>query len=220
MNIAFPPKEFWPHFQKTKGALSCSEAIFLYNVCLQVPDSGLWVEAGTAYGKSALVALLAWRNREPKKFFLLEPEFVRPDFLEPAVNSVKALKREFGGSTTCLYTPEYSTDFLPKFEGYSYLFWDSGSHGSELVDIEKPLIESRMAVGGILAMHDIFSQFSSCTEAYQSLIASGKFELIQYNWEEINAYVIDNDLEKDNDSWHQYPELPHPPNFIGALRRI
>jgi len=78
--IKYPPVEFWKHFKQAKGAMSASEAIFMYNACLQVPDNGILVEAGTAYGKSALVSLMAWVNKGEKKFWLLEPEFKNQDW--------------------------------------------------------------------------------------------------------------------------------------------
>lgn len=219
MTIQYPPKEFWKHFKEANGAMSSAEAIFLYNVCLQVPEEGVLVEAGTAYGKSALVSLMAWVERKDNYFYLLEPQFENPEFYKEAALNIANFKEKFGGDTKCDFTAEYSTDFLPKFYGYSYIFWDSGSHGSELVSLEKPIIESRMMSGGILAMHDVFSQFTACTEAYYELIRSGNFEPIEYDWKEINGYVKENSLDDCNRSWHQYPELPHSPNFIGALRR-
>lgn len=217
--IKYPPVEFWKHFKQAKGAMSASEAIFMYNACLQVPDNGILVEAGTAYGKSALVSLMAWVNKGEKKFWLLEPEFKNIDFLKEAASNIKKFKQEFGGDTICLYTPEYSFDFFRENSEYGFLFWDSGSHGSELVSVEKPLIENGMVSGGVLVMHDVFSQFIACTEAYNSLLSSGNYEQIHYDWGEINSYVLQNGLEDGNNSWHQYPELPHPPNFIGALKR-
>jgi hypothetical protein len=219
MEIKYPPFEFWQHFKSTKGAMSCAEAIFMYNACLQVPDEGVWVEMGTHKGKSALISLMAWVGREQKKFFLLEPEFTNIDWLSETVNSIDDFKDDFNSKTICAYTPEYSTDFLTKFDNYSYIMWDTGSHGRELVEPEKELLRGRVIKGGIVVMHDINSQFTACTEAYNELIASGEYEPILFDWNEIFDYVKQHDLENGNDSWHQYPELPHPPNFIGALRR-
>jgi len=216
--IKYPPLSFWKHFKDTKGAMSTSEAIFMYNACLEVPLGEL-VEMGTHLGKSALVSLMAWHDKPQFKFFLLEPEFTNPSFLDEAYNNIKKFKEEFGDKTLCLFTAEYSTDFLPKFESYSYIMWDTGSHGHELVSQEKPLLEDRIIKGGILVMHDINSQFTACTEAYQDLINSGEYEELKYDWQEIFDYVAEHNLEEENNSWHIYNELPHPPNFIGALRR-
>lgn len=217
--IKYPPIEFWKHFKSRNGAMSSAEAIFMYNACLQVPEKGIWVEMGTAYGKSALVSLMAWHKRELHDFYLLEPEFKNIDFFISVNDAISKFRNEFGSETFCIKKEEYSTDFLPKHESYSYIMWDTGSHGHELVSLEKPLLEDKIIQGGVLVMHDINSQFTACTEAYQELIASGKYEAIEYNWQEIFDYVAEHNLEEGNNSWHLYPELPHPPNFIGALKR-
>jgi len=216
--IKYPPIEFWVHFKKTKGAMSTAEAIFLYNACLQVDGDGVCVEMGTAYGKSAMVTLMAWADKGRKTLFLLEPLFEGIDFLREVHTSIKDFQKELH-NTNCVFLKNLSTDFLPKYDKYSYIFWDSGDHSPELVNKEKPLLEDKVIKGGILVLHDINSQFTACTEAYNDLINSGKYEAIEYDWQEIFDYVAKNNLEDGNNSWHQYPELPHPPNFIGALKR-
>ena len=218
--IKYPPIEFWSHFKKCNGAMSASEAIFMYNSCLEVPDKGIWVEMGTAYGKSALVSLMAWVNRDLHDFYLLEPEFEKDEFFVAVNNAISEFRNEFGSEILCIKRAEYSTDFLPKHKDYGYIMWDTGSHGHELVSLERPLLEDSIIHGGILVMHDINSQFSACTEAYQYLINTGKYEPLNYDWQEIFNYVKEHNLEEGNNSWHQYPELGHPPNFVGALRKI
>lgn len=217
--IKYPPIGFWKHFKETKGAMSASEAIFMYNACLEVPDNGVWVEMGTAYGKSTLVSLMAWHKRNLHDLYLLEPEFVNIDYFTSVNSAISKFRNEFGSETFCIKRVEFSTDFLPQHNEYGYIMWDTGSHGHELVSQEKPLLEDKIIPGGVLIMHDINSQFTACTEAYQELIASGKYEAIEYDWYEIFDYVAEHNLEEGNNSWHLYPELPHPPNFIGALRR-
>lgn len=199
--------------------MSCAEAIFMYNACLEVPDDGVWVEMGTHKGKSALVSMMAWAGRSIHDFYLLEPEFDKLDYFIDVNNAIGKLREDFNIETFFIKKTEYSFDFLPKFNNYSYIMWDTGSHGHELVSIEKPLLEDRIIPGGILVMHDINSQFIACTEAYNDLIKSGKYEEIKYDWQEIFDYVSKHNLEDGNNSWHQYPDLPHPPNFLGALRR-
>lgn len=219
MSLKYPPLEFWEHFKKCNGAMSTAEAIFMYNACLKVPDEGVWVEMGTAHGKSALVSLIAWIERSRRDFYLLEPEFKKEHFLKDTYSNIEKLMLDFKIKTFLHLVDYYSTDFLPKFNEYSYIMWDTGSHGHELVSKEKPLLEDKIIKGGILVMHDINSQFIACTEAYNELINSGKYEPLLYDWQEIFDYVTEHNLEEGNNSWHLYPELPHPPNFIGALRR-
>lgn len=219
--IKYPPIEFWELFKSTRGAMSTAEAIFMYNACLEVDEyeDGVCVEMGTAHGKSALVTLMAWKHKGRKTLFLLEPEFSKIDFLSEVHRSIKKFQNRHCDNTTCVLLTNLSTNFLPQYNEYTYIMWDTGSHGHELVSLEKPLLEDKIIKGGVLVMHDINSQFTACTEAYQELIASGKYEAIEYDWNEIFDYVAKNNLEEGNNSWHQYPELPHPPNFIGALKR-
>jgi Ni,Fe-hydrogenase I large subunit len=85
---------------------------------------------------------------------------------------------------------------------------------------EVKMLEDRIIQGGIIAFHDVFSQFVKQTEAYEYLLSTGKYEEIKINWQEIFDYLKENNIsEDDNNSWHKYPELPYPPNFIGALKR-
>lgn len=217
--IKYPPINFWDHFNNTVGAMSTAEAIFMYNACLEVPNEGVWVEMGCHKAKSTLVSLMAWCKRDFHEFYLLEPEFNNTEFIVSVNNSVSKFRKEFGSETLCLKRAEYSTDFLPKHERYGYIMWDTGSHSHELVSQEKPLLEDKIIKDGILVMHDINSQFIACTEAYNDLINSGKYEPLLFDWKEIFYYVKENNLEEGNQSWHLYPELPHPPNFIGALKR-
>jgi len=70
-----------------------------------------------------------------------------------------------------------------------------------------------------IAAHDYKNQFTEVEGAYDYLVGTGKYEPIHINWQEIFDYVAEHNLEEGNNSWHLYPELPHPPNFVGALRR-
>lgn len=216
--MKFPDLKFWAYFKNTNGAISVTEAIFMYNACLQVPDEGVWVEMGTAHGKSALVSLMAWEERDRHDFNLLEPLIKDNSFLNEILKNIEGFKEIFGGKTICNIIDYYSTDFLPNNDNYSYIMWDSGDHGEELVQKEKELLQERVIKGGIIVMHDLFSQFTACTRAYEQLIASGKYEPILYDWEEIISYVKENNLESGNKSWH-HPEIPFP-NFVGAVKRI
>lgn len=218
--LKYPPIEFWKHFKQTVGAMSASEAIFMYNACLEVPNEGIWVEMGTHKGKSMLVSLMAWVGRELHDFYLLEPEFTNTEYFVAVNDAISKFRNDFNGCETfCKKIAEYSTEFLLKHNDYSFIMWDTGSHSHELVSQEKPLLENKIIKGGILVMHDINSQFVACTEAYNDLINSGKYEPLLYDWNEIFDYVAEHNLEEGNNSWHLYPELLHPPNFVGALRR-
>lgn len=210
-----PPKEIIELFKSTHGAMSVAEGIALYNICLQAP-LGSWMELGSHRGKSSCMITAALQ--EGTRLLLVEPEFQDGKWLSETIEKIVGIneyKNAIGFNTG------YSTDVLPTHEGeLSFLFVDSGNHGEEIVQSEKPLYENKISKGGIIAFHDINSQFTAVTRCYEQLIGSGNYEPIHINWSAIFEYVQEHDLETGNDSWHQYPELPHPPNFIGALKRL
>jgi hypothetical protein len=65
---------------------------------------------------------------DDRDFYLLEPEFSNPVFLLEAVSNVKKFSEYFQRDNECIYMATYSTDFLPLFDNYAYIMWDSGSH--------------------------------------------------------------------------------------------
>lgn len=213
MNIVFPPKEIIEKFKATHGAMSVAEGIALYNVALQAPE-GTWVELGSHKGKSSTMIAAAMTGAV--RLSLVEPEFSNIDWATEVADTLTPLDKK----KSIEFWANYSTGILPQFYSIHFLFVDSGDHGEEIVQSEKPLYEDKIVIGGIIAFHDYGSQFTAVERCYDQLVASGKYEPIQINWQEIFDFVAENGGEEGNKSWHLYPELPHPPNFIGALRRI
>jgi len=210
------PPMFLNIFKETHGAFSVAEAIALYNICKLVPK-GDYCEAGSHKCKSTIVSMLAFDNG--CDFYLLEPEFENTGFLVDAQRAVILLKQAYGNTNKCHFLAEYSTEFFKKDKQFAYIMIDSGDHGQELVQAEKILIEDKIIPGGILAFHDLNNQFTAVRRCYDELIATGKYEPIPIDWPTILKHVSEHSLEEGNNSWHQYPELGHAPNFIGALRR-
>jgi hypothetical protein len=209
-----PPKDIINKFRETPGAMSVAEGIALYNVCLQSPE-GQWAELGTHKGKSTSM-IAASILEKSIVLHLVEPEFKNSEWLSIVFNLVSPINKWVSISTY----PDYSTNVLPAIKpDLSFLFVDSGDHGEEIVQSEKPLYEDKIVQGGIIAFHDYGSQFTAVARCYDQLVASGNYEPIYIDWQPIFDYVKEHNLEEGNDSWHKYPELSHPPNFIGALRR-
>jgi len=210
-----PNPEFWKVFKETNGALSCTEAIAIMNIAAQAPK-GIYMELGTHKGKSAFAASVTLQDG---LFYLVEPEFdksIDPDEVERIVH------RKGINVDNCLMpmmVSDFSTNVIDKHSPYSYVFVDSGSHGDGLPMEEVKLLEDRVIPGGIIAFHDYKNQFVEVEQAYNYLLSTGKYEEIPIDWQPIFDYVAEHNLEEGNNSWHQYPELPHPPNFIGALKR-
>jgi len=199
---------FWETLKKTNGALSCSEAIAIMNIAAQVNGSS-FLELGTYRGKSALAALQGLKNGS---FDLVDPEFSDEKVCEEVANTI--------GKTNNVRVNiinGYSTDLISNYNHLDYVFVDSGSHQDGLPMQEVKLLEDRMVQGGIIAFHDWNSQFSEVMEASDYLVSTGKYEYIPINWDEINHYVGENNLNEGNLSWH-HPEIEFP-NFVGAVRR-
>jgi len=207
-----PDKKFWDVFRNTEGALSCAEALAIIQVAALAP-SGVYVEAGTHKGKSALAACFGLQSG---KFYLIDPIFEDNDvckgladtfFAYPSTHIEKVLEADI------------SINVLNKFgnDTLAYCMLDSGDH-DQVVKDEVRLIEDKMVSGGMVGFHDIDSQFISVRYAYNYLISTGKYEPVGINWGEIIAYCEAENLEDGtNKSWH-HNELKHP-QFFGALRR-
>lgn len=211
--MEIPHESFWKVFKETNGAFSTAEAIALYNIAVLAPD-GLYMELGTHKGKSAMSAIMGLKDGV---FYLVDPIFKLEYVWGEVMDSIDKLPSSYG--IGLLFEAEESLNVIPNHNDYSYVFVDSGSHGDGLPMQEAKLLEDRMVQGGIIAWHDYKNQFVEVEQAYNYLLSTGKYEEIQINWSEIFDYVKEHNLEEGNCSWHLYPELPHPPNFIGALRK-
>jgi len=205
-----PTPEFWEVFKETNGALSCTEAVAIMNIAAQAPE-GLFLEAGSFHGKSAMAAAYGLRDGS---FYMLDPIFEDRTIADKVQDLVFDI--HFCNIDT-IALEEYSIDFIPKFKDYSYVFVDSGSHQDGLPMQEVKLLEDRMVQGGIIAFHDFRSQFVEVEGAYNYLLSTGKYEEIIIDWNEIIEYVNANNLEEGNSSWH-HNELKNP-CFVGALKR-
>lgn len=218
MEIKYPPFEFWQLFKKTNGALSAAEAIAIYNISLLAPEGkNKYIELGTHLGKSAISAALGLKGG---RFDLVDPIFDKEDKLKTISETIKELSNNFDIKCEMWLVPGYSTDVINRKFDYSYVFVDSGSHGDGLPMKEAKMIEDRVISGGIVGFHDYQNQFVEVAAAYNYLVSTGKYEPINIDWPAILEYVSDNNLDHKNLSWHLYPELPHSPNFVGALRKL
>jgi len=209
-----PSKEFIELFKKTPGAFSVTECIGLIGICDGVPE-GLCAELGTHKGKSTLASLYGLKNNSD--FLLVEPEFSNEKWVEEVSKTLAEAKELLGYKITVTLVNGYSTDFIPKFGNYAYVFIDSGIH-DDLVMEEVKMLEDKMISGGIIAFHDFLNQFTAVERAYDYLLSTGKYEPIPVDWEPIFDYVRENSLEEGNNSWHERGSEEFP-KFVGAVRR-
>ena len=209
--MILPSKEFLELFKVTHGALSVAESIAIMNIADLAP-SGEYLELGSHKGKSGMSAAYSLKTGI---FTLVDPIFENEGLAEETIYKVSLM----GGNCAVGYIADYSTNIIGWFtKPLSYVFIDSGIH-DDLVMEEVKMLEDKMIEGGIIAFHDYLNQFSAVERAFNYLLSTGKFEKIEIDWQHIFDYVVSNNLEEGNESWHQYPELPHPPNFVGALKR-
>lgn len=208
----YPSNDFLRIFKSTAGALSVSESICIMNIAAQAPEGGVYVEYGTHKGKSAMSAIYGLKRAS---FYLNDIIFSDNDIVKEVAASIKDA---VGYDVELRFYQGESLKVIPELNNYSYVFIDTAAHDNMVME-EVKMIEDKVIQNGIIAFHDYLNQFSAVERAYNYLISTGKYEPIQINWNEIFEYVKENNLEECNNSWHLYPELPHPPNFIGALRR-
>jgi hypothetical protein len=217
--IKTPPLEFWDLFKSTRGAFSTAEALALYNIVSDIKYDGVgdwierYVELGSHMGKSSQAIAAAMKRHGV--FYMVEPEFKDQSWKYATIERVNAAN----SGVNAIPIAGYSLDFLKLLNMAAFVFVDSGTHSDDLVMQESKALEDKIVKGGVICYHDKGSQFTRVDEAFNYLLSTGKFEEIKINWEDIFEYVKWHNLEDGNDSWHQYPELPHPPNFVGALKR-
>lgn len=204
--------DFWVNFTETTGAFSCCEAIALYNVVKQAKQ-GDFLELGSHKGRSSICIAAAMPT--VSGLYLVDPEFKDKTWSQDVLTKVSKWLpvsnklQLFGG---------FSIDVIPLFSNLSFCFIDSGLHDDMVMD-ECKLLNGRMVDGGIIAFHDYKNQFTAVERAYNYLLSTGNYEEISIDWDEIFKYANDNNLNDGELSWHVYPELGHPPNFVGALRK-
>ncbi len=205
-----PNKEFWEVFKNTNGALSCAESIAIMNLAAMVKGIN-FIEFGTYKGKSAISAAYSLSSGV---FMLVDPEFSNEEWRTEVGLKVSGINELIA----VLPIDDISLNVIPKNDKYSWVFLDSGSHQDGLPMQEVKLLEDKIISGGIIAFHDWNSQFSEVKQASDYLVSTGKYEYIPINWDEIIAYINENNLEDGNKSWH-HTELKNP-TFVGALKRI
>lgn len=216
--IKTPPLEFWDLFKKTRGAFSTAEALALYNIVSDIKYDGVgdwderYIELGSHMGKSSQAIAAAMKPNSI--FYMVEPEFKDLIWKYGTVERVNAVN----SSVTVIAIADYSMEVLPNLGKLTFAFVDSGVH-DDMVMQEVKLLEDKIIRNGVISFHDYLNQFTAVERAYNYLLSTGKYEAIEINWPEIFEYVKGFNLEEGNNSWHIYNELPHPPNFVGALKR-
>jgi predicted O-methyltransferase YrrM len=205
--IEIPHHSLLEQFKNTHGAMSVAEGIALYNITLASPH-GIYLELGSHRGKSS--QMIAAAMDDSSELILVEPEFEDDEWRRGVSDLILKTNRKIEKTLIS----GYSLDVIPSHNRYAFVFVDSGVHDDMVTD-ECKLLEDRVVGGGVIAFHDFRNQFTAVERAYNYMLGTGKYEEIEINW----PLILRENREEGNTSWHQYPELGHAPNFIGALRR-
>ena len=237
MNELFPLIDF---FKTIPGAISVTEAIALYkiiqhNLLTDYGEDEIFIDFGSYMGKSSLIAASALAAiNKTGSLIMVEPAydpngpyrktgpyFAPDDYLKTVEETVYAFQSFTLKKPIKLILKGLTSDLAIKEMGplpVSYAFIDTGEHNEESLKPEIDYLKSNVIKGGLIVFHDYKNQYIAPAEAAAKLVKSGDFEMIDIDWEPIISFVIENDLEKGNDSWH-HPNNPCP-NFIGAVRRL
>lgn len=195
-------------FKSTPGACSTAEGLALSRLAESAP-TGIYIESGSHSGKSTITIASALHHRS-------ELHMIDPDFKRPTTDILNDLKST--SEATFIFHISPSVEALPRIAGeLSFVFLDSGDHSYELCRAECDIVAPRMVKGGIIAFHDLNSQFKGVRQCYDELLATGAFEEVVIPWKDIEAEVVAGNLEAGNDTYH-HTELANP-MFLGALRR-
>ena len=195
-------------FKSTPGAMSCAEGLALSRLTASAP-TGIYIESGSYSGKST-VAIASALHRG------CELHMIDPDFKRPTAAILGDLQS--ASADTFIFHISPSVEALPRIAGdFAFVFLDSGDHSYELCRAECDIVAPRMVKGGIIAFHDLDSQFKGVRQCYDELLATGAFEEVVIPWKDIEAEVVAGNLETGNLTFH-HQELSNP-MFLGALRR-
>ena len=184
-----PVVSHWRIFKETDGALSCCEALCIIQLAAETPE-GLAVELGVYKGKSAISAVVGFKNNP--QFYLVEPEFKDKEWLREVLYLLNDVCKISNQQVRIKPFDEYSTEVIPLFKNISYCFVDSGSHQDGLPMQEVKLLEDIIIQGGIIAFHDFGNQFREPKGAAEYLVSTGKYEWIDIDWKSIVEYVKEN----------------------------
>ena len=196
-------------FKSTTGAMSAAEGLALHRLAASAP-AGLAIESGSYAGKSAIAITSALERGR-------ELHMIDPDFKRPTTNILNDLKST--SEATFIFHISPSVEALPRIAGeLSFVFLDSGDHSYELCRAECDIVAPRIVHGGIIAFHDLDSQFKGVRQCYDELLATGEFEEVKIPWDDILKEVILGRLEDGNQTYH-HTELANP-MFLGALRKL
>ena len=199
-------------FKSTPGAMSFCEGLALSRLAYEsggFRNEGIYIESGSHSGKSTVA--IASALYEECELHMIDPDFKRPpsDILGDLKSASEA---------TFIFHIAPSVEALPRIAGeLSFVFLDSGDHSYELCRAECNIVALRIVKGGIIAFHDLDSQFKGVRQCYDELLATGAFEEVVIPWKDIEAEVVAGNLEAGNDTYH-HTELANP-MFLGALRR-
>lgn len=235
--MEFPHHHALSVFAKTSGAISLCEGVAIHYLASLCPE-GDACELGSHAGKAATMAAAGFKT--PRKFHLVDPCY-DPKNKEAWANTVQGDSSNawcyihepgFNGSVTnrihdasngeieAVLHGDYSLHAIPEIPTpISYCMVDSNDHAYQLCHDELQMLKGRMAIGGIIVLHDFQSQFLGVEQAYREMLEGGFYNEVPIDWPTIIDFVKGSGFkESESMSWH-HREMEFP-CFLGALIRM
>lgn len=230
-------------FKSTPGAISVHELLGIMHAASLAP-AGTCAEMGSNQGKSGIAAAcgLPMDVSGVRELHMVDPLFDLSNIEawkhscqgHPANAGYGADSPEFNdvvaervinaadGVIAPVLHGDFSTHAIPelcdKHGKFAYVFIDSDQHQYELCRAECDLLMDRMVMGGIIAFHDLGSQFTGVENVYREMVNTGLFIEVPIPWDSIKEWVAANGGEAGNESWH-HVDKPAP-CYFGAIKYV
>lgn len=195
--FAEPPAAWWARAGQVKGFMPEDEGMALYGAGREAGSSGLGalLEIGTYCGKSAVYLGAAARDSGTVLFSVdhhrgseeLQPGWAHhdPDVVDPATGTIDTLPwarrtlREAGLEGHVVLVVGDSPTVARHWSSPLALVFIDGGHGADVARADFTSWAPKVAVGGLLAVHDVFADPGQGGqvpyELYREVLASGEF---------------------------------------------
>jgi len=194
------PAEQRAQAEAARGFMPADEGLALYSSAFDAPTDGPWLEIGSYCGKSALYFGFAAQARNAVLFALDHHrgseenqagwEHHEPDLVDPAIGKMDTLPifrrtvHDAGLEGTVVALVGESTTIAAHWNTPLSLLFIDGGHGHEPAHADYEHWVPKIAVGGLLLIHDVFPDPADGGrppfEVWTRAMESGSFEQISH----------------------------------------
>ena len=214
--------------------------VCMHNLAKQLPLEGDLLDLGTNASKAAMsiASGIADHKGDARSIFCVDPVFDLTNreawahslqgspencpwwYVAESDFNAKVASRICEISSNCvnpILCGDYSTNAIPKYGPYAWVFIDSNDHEESLVRAELEILKSRMLVGGIIGFHD-YGNYPAVGRVMWEFLERNPYEEVIIPWDSIREWVAANGGEEGNSSWHCLQEAF--PCHVAAIRRV